>query len=168
MNPKAQVLLAAIALWPGARVFVEIGCTRKAAETADDGFSTIHLAQEAKARHGLLHSVEFNPHNIRAARVAATTRDLSNSVRFHEEHGVDWLKDFAGPINFLYLDGSDDPETNLDEFETTETKLSTDAIVCVDDCHAYSRRWFGKGEKVIPYTPELGQQLETLLSSHFD
>ena len=168
MNPKAEVLLAAIALRPRARIFVEIGCTRKAAETADDGFSTIYLAQEAKARHGVLHSVELNPHNIRVARTAVTARDLSNSVRFHEGRGTNWLKEFACPIDFLYLDGSDNAETNLDEFETAETKLSPDAIVCVDDCHAYSRRWFGKGDKVIPYAPELGQQLETLLSSHFD
>jgi len=156
MNPKAQVLVASIALRPRARIFVEIGCTRKAAETADDGFSTIYLAQEAKARHGLLHSVELNPHNIRVARAAVTARDLSNSVRFHKERGANWLKEFAGPIDFLYLDGSDDAETNLDEFEAAETKLSPDAIVCIDDCHAYSGRRFGKGDKVIPYATKRG------------
>ena len=156
MNPKVQVLVASIALRPRARIFVEIGCIRKAAETTDDGFSTIYLAQEAKARHGLLHSVELNPHNIRVARAAVTARDLSNSVRFHEERGANWLREFAGTIDFLYLDGSDDAETNLDEFEAAETKLSPDAIVCIDDCHAFSGRRFGKGDKVIPYATERG------------
>ena len=156
MNPKAQVLVASVVLRPHARIFVEIGCTRKAAETADDGYSTIYLAREAKAWHGLLHSVELNPHNIRVARTAVTTRDLSNSVRFHKKRGANWLKDFAGPIDFLYLDGSDDVETNLDEFEAAETKLSPEAVVCIDDCHAYSGRRFGKGDKVIPYAFERG------------
>lgn len=159
MNPKAEVLLAAIALRPRARIFVEIGCARKAAEIANDGFSTVYLAQEAKARHGLLHSVDLNPHNIRVARAAVTTRDLSSSVRFHEGRGANWLKEFAGLIDFLYLDGSDDAETNLDEFGAAEIKLSPDAIVCIDDCHAYSGRRFGKGDKVIPYATERGWTL---------
>jgi len=159
VNPKAEVLLAAIALRPRARVFVEIGCARKAAEIADDGFSTIYLAQEAKARHGLLHSVDLNPRNIRAARAAVAARNLSNSARFHQGQGGNWLKEFAGSIDFLYLDGSDDAETNLEEFKAAETKLSPDAIVCVDDCHAYSGRRFGKGDKVIPYATKRGWTL---------
>jgi len=166
MNLKAQVLIAAISLRPDARVLVEIGCIREATESPTEGFSTVYLAQEAKARHSLLYSVDLNPYNIRVARAAVMAYQLSDSVRFHEGRGADWLKGFADPIDFLYLDGSDDPQTNLEEFKAAETKLAPDAIVCIDDCHAYLGRQFGKGDKVIPYAIEQGWMVRLVPTLH--
>ena len=166
MNPKAEVLMEAVASRPRARAFVEIGCLRELVESSTDGWSTIYLADEAKIRDGLLHSVDLNPRNIEVARQVVMNRGLSSVVRFHERAGADWLKEFAGPIDFLYLDGSDDAEVNLQEFKAAERKLSPRAVVCVDDCHNYLGRQLGKGDKVVPYATERGWTLRLVLTLH--
>ncbi len=74
--------------------------------------------------------------------------------------GEDLLRGHPGPIDFLYLDGGDDPAEALAEFEAALPRLSESAVVAIDDCHPYGGNELGKGTALIPRARELGWQVE--------
>ncbi len=117
-----------------------IGCIPYPTEHATEGLSTVYPAQEAKALHDQVHNTETNAANIRVARAVIWARDLISMVKFHHGRGADLLKDFPDLIDSFYLDGSDEPATNLEALQAAEPKLATDATICIDDCHTYLGR----------------------------
>jgi len=159
-NPKAETLLSLLAEIPEARVFAEIGCIRQPTESKMDGFSTYYLAQEASWRGGMLYSIELDPSHIAIARSVMHYYALSDSVTFMNEDGATALNNLNQPLDFLYLDGPEDPGMHLEAFMAAERWLTPNAIVAIDDAENHQGMVLGKATTVIPYAQSKGWQLQ--------
>lgn len=136
-------------------IIVEIGAIRDPKPSAEktDGWATLKWS----ALDCELHTVDLDPKAI-----ATTTKLVKNPrINYHVHDGLEFLKDFAGPIDLLYLDGPDaDKKGQLLALEMfAMADLSSIALVLIDDCDmAPKERWQGrgKGELVIPYACKHG------------
>lgn len=143
MNRKASTLLAALdALGAGATV-VEIGCARFGHDIPSDGWSTVHLARAADECGWTLHSVDIDPAAVRNAE--AVTEGLPVTV--HNADGAAWLRDFAGPIDGLYLDGSANPAEAVAQYEAAT--LADGVVIAIDDVQAFNGNEHGKGDLLL-------------------
>ena len=127
---------------PSDPIIVEIGTQRHGARTSEDGQSTRTLGRLVEKHGGAFWSVDNDEGAIRAARA-----DCEGAF-FKCERGRDFLLSFPHPIDFLYLDGGDDPEENLIEYEIALKTLAPGSVVLVDDCMTYGGRDYGKGDSI--------------------
>jgi len=134
---------------------VEIGSIRNEYGAEGDGHSTKHWAEI-----GEVYSYDINPDAIKL-----TTR-LVNSDRLHAEvkDGIQALKEFKKPIDFLYLDGwdaipgTDYQEKHLEAFKEAEKNLHSHSLVLIDDMEIEE----GKGKLILPYAAEKGWKYERI------
>lgn len=161
-NPKAQLLLDLLAELPDATTLVEMGCIRSLRERPEDGFSTVYLARIAQARDGMLYSIDLDQWHLNIAGQAVRERSLESWASFIQGDGPSVLELFGQRIDFLYLDGPDDPEVTLAAFQSAEYWLAYNAVVCLDDCHTYNNNLMGKGSLAIPYAMSQGWNLEVI------
>jgi hypothetical protein len=122
---------------------VETGCQRHA-DDLGDGFSTTKIMQVLnQLNRGVLHTVDISKESIAVGKAAVEKIGGADRVHFHLSDSVEFLKQFAEPIDFLYLDSWDysDEEKQrtacqrhqLREIEVAYDKLSTGAVVLLDD-----------------------------------
>lgn len=154
-NRKAERLVESLAKAPAGAI-VEIGCLRTVTEVASDGWSTFYLAQKAAEQGRAMFSFDLDPHSVRIAN--QVLEQAGSPVRVLEEDGVAAIKGMEkGSIAFLYLDGSDNPDETLEQFQAARTKLAAGAVICVDDVQMYG--WelpHGKASKLIPFLDAQG------------
>jgi predicted O-methyltransferase YrrM len=120
------------------KVIVEIGTQRHGKDSTEDGQSTVVFERFGAE----VHSVDSSLKAIEKAMSACQGR-----VQFHHEDGAKFLAKFVKPIDFLYLDGGDNPDETLAQFEAA--RLSEKGMVVIDDCMDYNGNVYGKGTKVI-------------------
>jgi hypothetical protein len=123
------------------RTIVEIGCMRQPINHSfdefnplccNDGHSTAFWGWTGLA----VHTIDINPE---ACKVAAETCRSYPNVHVYCGDGVQFLREFNGTIDLLYLDAWDTlegipyAEKHLEAYEAAREKLSPSSIVLIDD-----------------------------------
>ncbi|MEM9480991.1 MAG: glycosyltransferase [Verrucomicrobiota bacterium] len=148
----------------GGRTIVEIGCQRRpithpieelVRECCADGHSTFFWG-----RSGLdVHSVDIDPEAVEVART--DTKDFPN-VNVTCGDGIQFIKDFDGTIDLLFLDawdvvpGSPFAEKHLEAWEVAREKLADTHIIQIDDTDVGSG---GKGKLLLPVLRKEGYDI---------
>jgi predicted O-methyltransferase YrrM len=128
------------------RIIVETGCVRERNDYSA-GYSTV-LFGEFLARHGgALHTVDLSAKNIATCR--RLTKRYAAQISYHTGDSVaflgSWQSGHTEPIDLLYLDSFDYPESPddplrdasqqhcLHELEAALPALTAAAVVLIDD-----------------------------------
>lgn len=156
MNGKATALLDAFdGLGEGATV-VEVGCVRFPHEIPSDGWSTFYLAQAAQERGWKFHTIDIDGGAVNHARDATAT--FAASV--HHADGADWLREFPGPIEGLYLDGAADPSEAVDQYRAA--RLAEHPVIVMDDVQPIGEQQRGKADLLLDVLAEDGFQVRII------
>ena len=154
----------------GATCLIETGVARYGLRNSkSDGASTAVFGLWAKTNNASLYSVDISPESIDGAREAVEELGLLEQVKLVTGDSVQFLENFADPVDFLYLDSYDydkhdqsvqmaSQEHHLKEFKAIEEQLGPDSIVLIDDCDLPGG---GKGKRVIEYMTRKGWQIDT-------
>jgi len=153
-------------------VMIEIGTTRE--DIYGQG-STKKLAAYCKSVGIHFITVDMDPHNSREA--AQFFQTLDAGFEAVTQKGEDYLRDFAGTLDFVFLDAYDfdhgqhselrqsryrqflggpieDRECHQMHLECAQSvseKLSPFGLVCVDDTWLVEGQWCAKGTLAMPY-----------------
>jgi predicted O-methyltransferase YrrM len=168
-NSRYETIKTALELMEQRRVktIVETGTARYGgANFASDGGSTIIYSHYARDHRCQFYSVDINPDSLEVARraVARALRGIGKNLHFVAQDSVEFLRDFPGQIDFLYLDSYDfdanDPQPSqlhhLREIEAAYPHLTHDTIILIDDCDLPQG---GKGKLVIEFLLEKGWKI---------
>ena len=154
----------------GATCLIETGVARYGLRNSkSDGASTAVFGLWAKTNNGSLYSVDISPESIAGAREAVEELGLLEQVKLVTGDSVQFLENFADPVDFLYLDSYDydkhdesiqmaSQEHHLKEFKAIEEQLGPNTVVLIDDCDLPGG---GKGKTVIEYMTRKGWQVDT-------
>jgi len=102
-----------------------------------DGMSTIMFAEYVKNKNGHLHTCDISSSNISAAK--KFTKKLSNYITYNKDDSINFLRNFIGKVDLLYLDSLDghDPflasKHQLEEIKISINNLHYDSLVLLDD-----------------------------------
>ncbi|TDP40210.1 hypothetical protein DEU29_102110 [Idiomarina aquatica] len=159
-------------------VLIEVGTTR---ENVPGQGSTLQLAALAHEQSIQFISVDMDPHNSRWAKFNMELMQLPGETV--NQKGEDFLAEFPGPIEYVFLDAYDFDHgnhsdlrqqryqkylgSNIDEVQchkmhldcakTLAKKLSPEGVVCVDDTWQDEKGyWTAKGTLAVPYLLENG------------
>ena len=133
--------------------FVEIGTTRGGfgGGPQGDGWATNAWGWYTKKYGGHVHTVDLDPACIEQCK--NITIPFAENMDYHVMTGVKFIESlkFSAPIDFLYLDGSDDPQEMVDEYQAASIggHLKSTTLILLDDI-AENWETEGKGQKVIP------------------
>lgn len=153
-----------------ATCLIETGVARYGLRNSkSDGASTAVFGLWAKSNNASLYSVDISPESIAGARGAVEELDLLEQVRLVTGDSVQFLENFADPVDFLYLDSYDydkhdesiqmaSQEHHLKEFKAIEEQLGPNTVVLIDDCDLPGG---GKGKTLIEYMTRKGWQVDT-------
>jgi hypothetical protein len=154
---------------------IEIGSTR---EDVPHQGSTLKLANFCKAHNMEFITVDMDPRNTKLAK-----HDLSKidkSFQAINQKGEDFLKDYKGPMDFVFLDAYDfDHGKHSEERQARYKKylgerindknchkmhlecvkqivinISPFGMVCIDDTWFKEGKWQAKGSLAVPYLLE--------------
>lgn len=170
--------LSKIAPTDAKRVVVEVGTTR---EDIPGQGSTEKIA-EFCYRYGLnFITVDMDPHNSKMAQAMFKRKNMPFLAI--NQKGEDYLREYTGRIDFVFLDAYDFDHGNhselrqsryecflgkrideqachqmhLDCAESVLKKLAPDGVVCIDDTWLdENNRWTAKGTLAMPYLLENG------------
>lgn len=143
-------------------VFVEIGTTRGAngGGPMGDGWATNAWAWYVDKYGGHLHTVDLDPSCIEQCK--NITIPFVESIDYHIMTGVEFIESFPQGklIDFLYLDGSDDPQEMVDEFQAAIDggHLGLRSLILLDDIPPEYLK-AGKGSQVIPMILDEGYEM---------
>lgn len=154
VNRKAAALLAALASAPPGPV-AEVGAVRQNGEVASDGYSTVYLAQSCAVQGRPFYSFDVDPGAVALANRGLTRHGLPPLVQ--QRDGAEALAELP-PLAFLYLDGSDDPEETLAQFQAAY--LLPVAVIAVDDANPYEGHCYGKADRLLPFLAGQGWRCE--------
>ena len=135
---------------------VELGVIRDTKPVAQhaDGWSTVHWSTSGKQ----VHSVDNSREALEISR-----RLVSKGINYHCQDGFEFLQNFEGKIDLLYLDGPDankgGQEFHLKALQVAP--LADTCLVLMDDCDLWPGRWIGrgKGELALPKALEMGFEI---------
>ena len=147
----------------GAKVIVETGTSRNGKKNClGDGCSTCIFSNWAFENNGTLFSVDISRQALKEAENALGIE--KSSVFFVEEDSIEFLQNFEGEIDFLYLDSFDFDKKNpkpsqlhhLKEIQAALPHLSPEGFVMIDDCLL---PFGGKGALVIEFLKSKGWEV---------
>ena len=160
-------------------VIVEVGSMRKSCihdieefnhECCNDGHSSLLLAQAAREFHTVDIDIECSKLTLKELKA----HNLNKRSNVYNGDGIQFLQEFSGKIDFLYLDAwdveySNHAEKHLEAFEAAKNKLNSNAIILIDDTdigftpekgfHNDEEALGGKGRLLIPYLLVRGYKL---------
>jgi predicted O-methyltransferase YrrM len=96
VGPSTGRMLHLLATGMKAGSILEVG--------ASYGYSTVWLADAARATGGHVHSLEIRQHKVDYARERLARAGLAEFVEFHVGSALDTLPDLEGPFDFVLLD----------------------------------------------------------------
>ena len=143
-------------------LFVEIGTTRggMGGGPDGDGWATNAWGWYVDKYGGHLHTVDLDPSRIEQCK--AVTNKFKESIGYHVMTGVEFIESLPHGklIDFLYLDGSDDPQGMVDEFQAAIDggHLGLRSLILLDDIPEECLK-AGKGAKVIPMIQDEGYEI---------
>ncbi len=123
VGPQTAQLLDILIRAQKPRLLVEVGTSY--------GYSTVWLADAARAVGGTLHTLELAQHKSDHARANIARAGLSDHVVFHVGDAREALAALAGPIDFVLLDLWKD--LYIPCFDLMRPKLSDGAFVVADN-----------------------------------
>ncbi len=142
------------------QTIVETGTARCGDTNFDgDGGFTIIFGHWAFDHQVQMFSVDISESHIAIAKKASTP--YLENLHFILQDSVEFLANFEGTIDFLYLDSYDYDENNpgppqlhcLSEIMAASDKLHDESIVMIDDCNIPGG---GKGKLAIEWLLERG------------
>jgi predicted O-methyltransferase YrrM len=123
IGPAAGQLMHLLAVGRKAQCLVELG--------ASYGYSTIWLADAARATGGKVHSLELSAKKVDYAREQLRGLGLENYVEFHVGDARETLSKLPGPFDFVLVDLWKDLYCPC--FELLHPKLAPGALVAADN-----------------------------------
>jgi predicted O-methyltransferase YrrM len=123
VGPEVGQLLNLLIAGAGAKTIVELG--------ASYGYSTMWLADAARATGGKVHSLELSPKKVEFAREQLRRAGLESFVEFHVGDALETLKKLPGPLDFVLVDLWKDLYSPC--FELFHPKLASGALVAADN-----------------------------------
>jgi len=151
-----------------ASVLVETGVARQGLNySKSDGASTIVFGTWAKNNGAKLFSVDINPKAISTCQSTINELGLSEHIKLNISDSINYLENFEGNIDFLYLDSYDYNRNNpsiikasqvhhLNEIMAAENKFHDNTIILIDDCKLPGG---GKGKDAVRYLMEKGWKM---------
>jgi predicted O-methyltransferase YrrM len=140
----------------GGRVIVEIGGIRAEgpSHAQTDGHSTLAWAANAER----VISVDIEPRATELTR--RLTREYGNVTAVTQD-GIEFLREFRGSIDLLYLDGWDaflpeSAERHLEAYRAARGKLHERSLILVDDTQDEAQ---SKGRLLVPQAEQEGWQV---------
>ena len=138
--------------WPAdGGVIVETGTLRglNSNNWDGEGCSTFLFYEFVKHHGGTVWSVDIDPLAVDFCRSA-----LEPNGRVHHvlNDSVEFLQEFGGAIDGLYLDSANDSDLTLQEVEVAYDNLHAKSVVMIDDCVLPGE----KGAKSIPFLTSRG------------
>lgn len=156
-------------------VLIEIGSTRE--NIKGQGSSRI-IAEYCSSSDIDFITVDMDPHNT--AEAAAMFRRLGVDFKAVNAKGEDYLREYVGDMDFVFLDaydfdhgkhselrqsryqkylgGSIDEKAchqmHLDCAQSVQEKISSAGLVCIDDTWLVDGKWCAKGTLAVPYLLE--------------
>nr|WP_320011011.1 hypothetical protein [uncultured Desulfobulbus sp.] len=161
----------------GMPVFIEIGTTR---ENVPGQGSTRKISMFCKQNELTFITVDMDPHNTLMAQRMFSR--LGVNAKAITAKGEDFLRDYEGVIDFVFLDAydfdhgghsslrqsryeqflgkriddKDCHKMHLDCVKSIIPKLSKNGIICLDDTWTENSIWMAKGTLAVPYLLEQG------------
>ena len=158
-------------------VLIEIGTTRE--EVSGQG-STRQLAEFCQRQGIDFITVDMDPHNTQMAN--QLFQRLGAPFQAVTMKGEDYLREFAGPIDFVFLDAYDFDhgghsalrqsryerflggrideqqchQMHLECAQSLAVKLAPKGVICLDDTWRDQSTWTAKGTLAVPYLLEHG------------
>lgn len=123
VGPAVGALLNLLIKEAKAKAILEIGTSY--------GYSTLWLAEAARAINGKVISLELQKYKQDYAREALTNAGLAGHVEFKAGDAVDILKTLPGPFDFVLVDIWKDKYTPC--LEAFYPKLSPGALIAADN-----------------------------------
>jgi predicted O-methyltransferase YrrM len=123
VGPDTGKLMHMLAISSPAKVIIEIG--------ASYGYSTVWLADAARATGGKVHSLELSQPKVEHARAQVKRAGLDAYVEFHVGDARETLARLPGPFDFVLLDLWKD--LYIPCFELAHPKLAQGAFVVADN-----------------------------------
>ena len=128
-------------------ISVETGCCHNKL-LHGHGMSTLIYGALCQEFSGTLWTVDDDETHI--STCIDITKEYKNSINYHNEDSVQFLKKFPHKINFLFLDSLDfhynyfekSRRHALKELEAAWNKLIPGSIIVVDDCNGINELWF--------------------------
>jgi predicted O-methyltransferase YrrM len=112
----------------GARRILEVGTS--------NAFSTIWLADAARATGGRVTTLEFNPDKIALARTNLARAGLDGVVEILAGRAADTLQGLSGPFDLVFLDA--DRPSYLDYLELVVPKLRPGGLLIADNVTSHA------------------------------
>ena len=128
ITPETGRLLWILARAIGAKHIVEVGTS--------NAYSTIWLADAARATGGRVTTLEMNPDKIALARANLQSAGLSDVVEIRKGAAADSLAALAGPFDLVFLDA--DKAGYLQYLELALSKMRTGAMLIADNATTHA------------------------------
>ncbi len=129
-------------------------------ESPTEGASTLYFARWCRDARRPFVSVDTEKDNLETARKMLAAVDLSaNFVQAPGEEAIAALND---TICLLYLDGGNEPEQTLTQFQAAEARMTPGCVVAIDDVQQIGPHELGKGTAAIPYAQSRGWQVRIM------
>ena len=153
-----------------ATCLIETGVARYGLKNSkSDGASTAVFGLWAKKNSAVLHAVDISPESIKGACSVVEKLGLTEEVKLTTGDSIKFLENYKGKVDFIYLDSYDydshdesiqlaSQEHHLKEFKAIENKLTSHAVVLIDDCDLPNG---GKGKSVVKYMINKGWSIDT-------
>lgn len=127
VQPAMGVFLNLCARSLGARTIVEFGTSF--------GISTLYLAAAARDTGGFVTGSELEPSKAERARANLQEAGLADYAEIRIGDAMETLKDVAGPVDLLFLDGWKDLYVPV--LQMMEAKLRAGSLVLADNIHTF-------------------------------
>ena len=113
-----------------------IGATRVLEVGTSNAFSTIWLADAARATRGRVTTLEFNPQKVALARANLAAAGLDGVVEIIEGRAADTLATLPGPFDLVFLDA--DRPSYLTYLELVVPKLRPGGLLIADNITSHA------------------------------
>ena len=114
---------------------LEVGCLTDISGRYGNGNSTMFWAEYLEAYGGKLVSIDNNEQHIKKSHeiLQSTFPDVFSSLVIGDAGGViKAFKDNNFPVDFAYLDGSNNPMETLEQFELLR-EINPNCVILIDD-----------------------------------
>ena len=107
----------------GAKRILEVGTS--------SGYSTLFLAEAARANGGKVYTCEMSPFKIKLAKETFERAGLSDHIELIEGNALEKIEELDGPWDFVFLDGMKDEY--IFYFSTLWPKLRPGGLIVADN-----------------------------------
>jgi predicted O-methyltransferase YrrM len=123
IGPATGTLVSTLIQEMKARAILEVGTSY--------GYSTVWLAEAARATDGIVTTLELHPRKVEYARAQIAKAGLAEFVDFKVGDALETLRELPGPFDFVLLDLWKD--LYIPSFDLIHPKLADGALIVADN-----------------------------------